>query len=95
MDGRLLSGRQRRKTNAPKIISFDNSGHRVSTPAWHSNATNVARTDAIMKTIASMFINDQDVVSSIQPLNEYVLYLVPTMLITAFHLVLCLGLPDT
>ncbi|PIL31368.1 hypothetical protein GSI_06067 [Ganoderma sinense ZZ0214-1] len=49
---------------------FDNSGHRVSTPQWHSNQTNIQRTDAIIKTIASMFINEQDVVSVIAPLNE-------------------------
>ena len=85
MDRRLPSGRQRRETDAPKISSYDNSGHRIPTPGWHSNATNVARTDAVMKTIASMFINDQDVVSSIQPLNEYVTDL-PTMFIPASHL---------
>ncbi|KAI0654497.1 exo-beta-1,3-glucanase [Cubamyces menziesii] len=49
---------------------FDNSGHRISFPQWHSNSTNVARTDAIIKQIASLFINDQDVASVIAPLNE-------------------------
>ncbi|TBU62583.1 exo-beta-1,3-glucanase [Dichomitus squalens] len=49
---------------------YDNSGHRISFPQWHSNSTNVQRTDAIIKQIASLFINDQDVVSVIAPLNE-------------------------
>ncbi|RPD82289.1 exo-beta-1,3-glucanase [Lentinus tigrinus ALCF2SS1-7] len=49
---------------------FDNSGHRISFPQWHSNATNIARTNAVLKTITSLFVNDQDVVSVIAPLNE-------------------------
>ncbi|THH03835.1 hypothetical protein EW145_g5968 [Phellinidium pouzarii] len=49
---------------------FDNSGQRMSFPHWHSNATNVARTDAIIKTIASMFSENENVVSVIAPLNE-------------------------
>ncbi|TFK84199.1 glycoside hydrolase family 5 protein [Polyporus arcularius HHB13444] len=49
---------------------FDNSGHRISFPQWHSNSTNIARTNAVLKTITSLFINDQDVVSVIAPLNE-------------------------
>ena len=53
------------------LYSFDNSGHRISFPQWHSNATNIARTNAVLKTIASLFVNDQDVVSVIAPLNEY------------------------
>ena len=52
--------------------SFDNSGHRISFPGWHSNSTNVARTDAIIKRIASMFAGQTNVVPIIAPLNEYV-----------------------
>lgn len=63
--------------------SFDNSGHRISFPQWHSNSTNVARTDAIIKRIASLFVNDQDVVTVIAPLNEYVhLYVLPRSSLT-------------
>ncbi|KAI0800625.1 exo-beta-1,3-glucanase [Fomes fomentarius] len=49
---------------------FDNSGRRISSPAWHSNSTNVARTNAVLKRIASLFVNDQDTVTVIAPLNE-------------------------
>lgn len=49
---------------------FDNSGHRISYPGWHSNSTNVARTDAIIKRIASMFAGQENVVPIIAPLNE-------------------------
>ncbi|KAH7927594.1 glycoside hydrolase family 5 protein [Leucogyrophana mollusca] len=49
---------------------FDNSGQRLEFPGWHSNATNVARTDAIIKTIGSMFANQTDIVPIIAPLNE-------------------------
>jgi hypothetical protein len=51
---------------------FDNSGHRVGFPGWHSNPTNVQRTDTIIKTIASMFATQTNVVPIIAPLNEYV-----------------------
>jgi len=50
---------------------FDNSGHKVSFPQWHSNATNVQRTDAIIKNqIAPMFANNFENVPIIAPLNE-------------------------
>ncbi|KAH7930933.1 glycoside hydrolase family 5 protein [Leucogyrophana mollusca] len=49
---------------------FDNSGQRLSFPGWHSNQTNIDRTDAIIKTIASMFADQPDVVPIIAPLNE-------------------------
>ncbi|KAF7972591.1 hypothetical protein HWV62_17392 [Athelia sp. TMB] len=52
---------------------FDNSGERMKTPMWHSNTTNVQRTDAIIKTIASMFKDQSDVVPIIAALNEQVL----------------------
>ena len=51
---------------------FDNSGRRIDVPQWHTNSTNVARTNAVIKRIASLFVNDQDTVSSIAPLNECV-----------------------
>ncbi|EMD32559.1 glycoside hydrolase family 5 protein [Gelatoporia subvermispora B] len=49
---------------------FDNSGHRISFPEWQSNSTNVQRSDNIIKTIASMFANNPNVVSIIAPVNE-------------------------
>ncbi|KAI5120781.1 hypothetical protein M0805_002408 [Coniferiporia weirii] len=49
---------------------YDNSGQRMDFPTWHSNKTNVARTDAILKTIAEMFVTDSFVVPTIAPLNE-------------------------
>ncbi|KAJ3757523.1 exo-beta-1,3-glucanase [Lentinula raphanica] len=49
---------------------FDNSGQRMDYPTWHSNSTNVARTDAILKTIADMFKDNPTVVPIIAPLNE-------------------------
>ncbi|KAJ4499707.1 exo-beta-1,3-glucanase [Lentinula lateritia] len=49
---------------------FDNSGQRMDYPTWHSNTTNVARTDAIIKTIADMFKDNPSVVPIIAPLNE-------------------------
>ncbi|KAJ7754931.1 glycoside hydrolase family 5 protein [Mycena maculata] len=49
---------------------FDNSGHRISFPGWHSNATNVQRTDTIIKQIASMVADNYENVPIIAPLNE-------------------------
>jgi aryl-phospho-beta-D-glucosidase BglC (GH1 family) len=49
---------------------FDNSGHKIPYPTWHSNQTNIARTDNIIKTIASMFAGQPNVVPIIAPLNE-------------------------
>ncbi|KIM88860.1 glycoside hydrolase family 5 protein [Piloderma croceum F 1598] len=49
---------------------FDNSGQRMPTPMWASNNTNVARTNAIIKTIANMFKDQTNVVPTIAPLNE-------------------------
>ncbi|KAF7799222.1 hypothetical protein EIP86_010454 [Pleurotus ostreatoroseus] len=42
----------------------------ISFPQWHSNSTNVQRTDNIIKQIASMFASNPNVVSIIAPLNE-------------------------
>ena len=43
----------------------------MTTPLWQTNATNVARTNAVLKTIAEMFVDNPQVVSVITPLNEY------------------------
>ena len=50
--------------------SYDNSGERMDVPLWQTNSTNVARTDAVLKTIAEMFTSEPQVVSVITPLNE-------------------------
>lgn len=52
------------------FTSFDNSGQRMSFPHWHSNATNVQRTDNVIKQIASLFATNTNVVPIIAPLNE-------------------------
>ncbi|KAI0036399.1 exo-beta-1,3-glucanase [Vararia minispora EC-137] len=49
---------------------FDNSGHRVSEPHWQNDPKNVARTNAVIRQIATEFGPQVDVVSMIQPLNE-------------------------
>ena len=50
--------------------SYDNSGHRMPDPTWQLSSTNVQRTDAVIKQIASMFANNPQVVSMIEPVNE-------------------------
>lgn len=42
----------------------------MSYPTWHSNQTNVDRTDAIIKTIISMVDSETGTVPIIAPLNE-------------------------
>lgn len=49
---------------------FDNSGQKMSYPTWHTNSDNIARTNAIMKTLASSYSGQTDVVTGIAPLNE-------------------------
>jgi len=49
---------------------FDNSGQRMSFPQWHSNQTNIDRTNRIMRQIAYEFRYSAQVVSVISPLNE-------------------------
>lgn len=49
---------------------FDNSGQRMSYPTWHSNQTNVDRTNEIIKTIISMVDSEYETVPIIAPLNE-------------------------
>jgi len=49
---------------------FDNSGHRVGYPAWHTEPGAVDRTNAVIETLAIKFANNPNVVSVIAPLNE-------------------------
>ena len=42
----------------------------MTTPLWQTNSTNVARTDAVLRTIAQMFTSNPEVVPVITPLNE-------------------------
>jgi len=49
---------------------FDNSGHRVGYPGWHTESGAVTRTNAIIKTLASKFADNPSVVPIIAPLNE-------------------------
>jgi len=49
---------------------FDNSGQRMPFPRWHSNQTNVDRTNRILAQIATEFDNNPNVVPIIAPLNE-------------------------
>lgn len=49
---------------------FDNSGQKKSFPGWHSSSSNIARTNAIIKRIASMFATQTSTVPVIAPLNE-------------------------
>jgi glucan 1,3-beta-glucosidase len=39
-------------------------------PTWHTNPGNIARTSAIIKTLASWYSGQTDVVTGIAPLNE-------------------------
>ena len=52
------------------IDSYDNSGHKMTTPTWASNSTNVARTNSVLKEIAEMFTPQVEVASIVAPLNE-------------------------
>jgi glucan 1,3-beta-glucosidase len=54
---------------------FDNSGQRTSNPSWHKDNNNVARSLEVVKTMASWYANQTDVVSAIQSLNEPAGYL--------------------
>lgn len=56
--------------DADHLHRFDNSGHKIPFPTWHSNQTNIARTNQIIKEIASMFAGQPNVVPIIAPLNE-------------------------
>jgi glucan 1,3-beta-glucosidase len=53
---------------------FDNSGHRVSYPGWHTESDAVARTNAVIKTLASKFANNPSSFrSSLRSMNPRVL----------------------
>ena len=49
---------------------FDNSGQRLNYPTWHTQSGAVARTNAIIKTLANKFAGNPSVVPIISPLNE-------------------------
>ncbi|KAJ3564549.1 hypothetical protein NP233_g8229 [Leucocoprinus birnbaumii] len=49
---------------------FDNSGQKKSFPEWQTRSDFISRTNAIMKTMASMWKDMTNVVSIIAPLNE-------------------------
>ena len=49
---------------------LDNSGERTDPPRWHSNRTNVERTNEVIKEIAGLFANDPTNIPIIAPLNE-------------------------
>ncbi|KAG8771802.1 exo-1,3-beta-glucanase [Serendipita sp. 397] len=49
---------------------FDNSGQKMNYPLWHTNSDNIARTNQIIKTLASTYSSQTDVVAGIEPLNE-------------------------
>ncbi|KAI6120651.1 glycoside hydrolase family 5 protein [Pisolithus croceorrhizus] len=59
---------------------YDNSGHRMPYPTWQSNQTNIQRTDDVIKTIASMFAGQENVVPVIAPLNEPAGYIGSSMM---------------
>ena len=49
---------------------YDNSGHRTDYPGWHTESGAVDRSNTIIKTLASKFANNPNVVPIIAPLNE-------------------------
>ncbi|KAI9570306.1 glycoside hydrolase family 5 protein [Boletus coccyginus] len=49
---------------------YDNSGQKLPFPTWHSNQTNIDRTNQVIQTIATIFAGQQNVVPMIAPLNE-------------------------
>ncbi|KAG5634617.1 hypothetical protein H0H81_001373, partial [Sphagnurus paluster] len=49
---------------------FDNSGLKTSSPSWHLSQSNIDRTNAVIKTIASTYKDMASVVPAIAPLNE-------------------------
>ncbi|KAG5647731.1 hypothetical protein DXG03_008454 [Asterophora parasitica] len=49
---------------------FDNSGLRTSNPSWHLSGSNIARTNAVIKTIANNYKDQTATVAAIAPLNE-------------------------
>lgn len=49
---------------------FDNSGKYTTTPSWHTNKNNVARSLMIVRAIATWYSSQTDVVTAIQSINE-------------------------
>jgi glucan 1,3-beta-glucosidase len=52
------------------LLRYDNSGHKLPYPTWQSNQTNIDRTNDIIKTLATTYANQSNVVPIIAPLNE-------------------------
>jgi len=48
----------------------DSTGHRVDYPGWHTKSGAVARTNDVIRQLASKFANNPYVVPIIAPLNE-------------------------
>ncbi|CAE7119219.1 unnamed protein product [Rhizoctonia solani] len=68
----LLKAVQWARNHGVKVLNgFDNSGKKGAV-TWHTNSQNVARTNAIIKTLAAEFSKEEyaDTVTSIAPLNE-------------------------
>ena len=53
-----------------KKNGFDNSGQATSNPSWHKDKNNIARSIAIIKSMASWYSSRTDVVSAIEVINE-------------------------
>jgi glucan 1,3-beta-glucosidase len=49
---------------------FDNSGQKMSYPTWHTQQSNIDRTNNVIKQLTDMFKDQSDVVTAIQALNE-------------------------
>ncbi|KIM47526.1 glycoside hydrolase family 5 protein [Hebeloma cylindrosporum] len=49
---------------------FDNSGQKMNFPTWQTSQSNIDRTNAIIKKLASQFAGNTGVVPVIAPLNE-------------------------
>jgi hypothetical protein len=49
-------------------MPIDNSGQRLSGPGWQTSSSNIARTNAIIKTLANTY-KDDTTVTVIAPLN--------------------------
>ncbi len=71
----FLNNTSKRKKVAKMVFAlfrYDNSGQKLPFPGWQSNKTNIARTNNIIKSIASEFGPQYEVVSAIGPMNEFV-----------------------
>lgn len=59
---------------------FDNSGRKLDYPTWHTQQSNIARTNAVIGRIADMYRDNPAVVPVIAPLNEPAGYRGPDVL---------------